>query len=181
MSSERSKDIALIVGLAIPLLMIVFVAAAIYLPRVFSSVDPPQHDFLYLVGSPYGDERYLVVNGRLTVQEVDPPDYTPPGADWPRKLYLHHVAANTSEPISFEAAAKLTLDSSPRSPDGFEIVYGRRSEFFFPILSTTDYQTRYLQQDGWSRKLDLEVGLDAGYASMFNFLGWIVEEAQWTR
>ena len=181
MSSERSKDIALIVGLAIPLLMIVFVAAAIYLPRVFSSVDPPRYDFLYLVGSPYGDERYLVVDGRLTVQEVDPPGYTPPGADWPRKLYIHDVAANSSELISFDDAAKLTLDGSPRSPDGFEIVHGRRSEFFFPILSTTDYQTRYLQQDSWSRKLDLETGSDAGYASMFNFLGWIVEEAQWTR
>jgi hypothetical protein len=181
MSSERSKDIALIIGLAIPLLMIVFVAGAIYLPRLFSSLDPPQHDFLYLVGSPYGDERYLVVDGRLEVRKVDPPDYTPPGADWPRMLYVHHVATNSSEAISFEAAAKLTLDSSPRSPDGFEIVHGRKSEFFFPILSTTDYQTRYLQQDSWSRKLDLETGSDTGYPSMFNFLGWIVEEAKWTR
>ena len=181
MSSDRSKDVALIVGLAIPLLMIAFVAAAIYLPRVFSRVEPPRYDFLYLVGSPYGDERYLVVDGRLEVQKVDPPGYTPPGASWPRRLYIHHVAANSSEPIPFDDAAKLTLDGSPRSPDGFEIVHGRRSEFFFPILSSTDYQTWYLQHDGWSRKLDLEVGSDTGYAYMFNFMGWIVEEAQWTR
>ena len=181
MSSGRTKDVALAIGLAIPVLMIVFVAGAIYLPRLLSSVDPPQHDFLYLVGSPYGDERYQVVDGRLEVRKVDPPDYTPPGADWPRKLYIHHVASNSSEAISFDDAARLTLDGSPRSPDGFEIVHGRRSEFFFPILSSTDYQTWYLQQDGWSRKLDLEVGSDAGYANMFNFLGWIVEEAQWTR
>jgi hypothetical protein len=181
MSSVRSKDIALIVGLVIPLVMIVFVAAAVYLPRLFSPVDPPRYDFLYMVGSPYGYEQYRVVEGHLEQSKVAPPDYTPPGADWPRKLYIHHVATNTSEPISFEAAAKLTLDGSPRSPDGFEIVHGRRSEFFFPILASTDYQTRYLQQDSWSSKLDLETGSDAGYASMFNFLGWIVEEAQWTR
>lgn len=181
MSSARSKDIALIIGLAIPVVMILFVAAAVYLPRLFSSVEPPQYDFLYMVGSPYGDERYVVVDGRLEVQKVDPPGYTPPGADWARKLYVHHVDSNASEPITFDEAINLTLDSSPRSPDGFEIVHGRRSEFFFPIVSSTDYRTRYLQQDGWSRKLDLEIGSDSGYAGMFSLLGWIVEEAQWTR
>jgi hypothetical protein len=180
-SSKRSKDIALIVGLAIPVVMILFVATAIYLPRLFSSVDPPEYDFLYMVGSPYGNEQYRVIEGRLELQKVEPPNSTPPGADWPRKLYVHHVASNTSELISFDDATRLALDPTPRSPDGFEIVNGRRSEFFFPILSSTDYQTRYLQQDGWSRKLDLEIGSDVGYTNMFIFLGWIVEEAQWTR
>lgn len=181
MPSSKSKDIALVAGLAIPVVMILFVAAAIYVPRLFSSVDPPQYDFLYMVGSPYGDERYVVVDGRLEVHEVEPPGYTPPGADWPRKLYIHHVATNSSERISLDDAEMLALDSTPRSPDGFEIVHGRKSEFFFPIVSSTDYRTRYLQQDGWSRKLDLEIGSEPGYASMFVFLGWIVEEAQWTR
>lgn len=181
MSSGKAKDIALYIGLAIPVAMILFVAAAIYLPRLFSSVDPPRYDFLYMVGYPYGNERYVVVDGRLEVQEVDPPGFTAPGADWPRTLYVHHIATNSSERVSLDDAERLTLDSAPRSPDGFEIVHGRRSEFFFPIVSSTDYRTRYLQQDGWSRKLDLEIGSESGYASMFIFLGWIVEEAQWTR
>jgi hypothetical protein len=180
-SSTKSKDIALIVGLAIPVVMIVFVAAAIHLPRLFSSVDPPRCDFLYMVGSPYGDEQYRVVDGRLELHTVEPPDDTPPGADWPKRLYIHHVTSNTSELISFDAAEQLRLDPSPRSPDGFEIVHGRRTEFFFPIVSSTDYQTRYLQQNGWSRKLDLEIGSEAGYANTLILLGWIVEEAQWTR
>jgi hypothetical protein len=174
-ASEKSKDFALVIGLTIPVAMIAFVAAAIYLPRVFSSVDPPRYDFLYMVGSPYGGERYIVIDGKLSRHKEEPPSYTPPGGDWPPQLFVHRVASNTSERISFEGGTALTLDTTPRSPDGFEIVHGRKSEFFFPIVSSTDYRTRYLQKDGWTQKLDLEINSEPGYAGMFILLGWIVE------
>ncbi len=175
MASDKGKDVALVIGLMIPVAMILFVAAAIYLPRVFSSVDPPHHDFVYMVGSPYGGERYLVIDGKLSRKTVELPSFTPPGGDWPPRLYIHRVASNTSERITFEEGATLTLDGTPRSPDGFEIVHGRKSEFFFPIVSSTDYRTRYLQKDGWTRRLDLEVNSEPGYAGMFTLLGWVAE------
>ncbi len=181
MTSPRSKDVALIVGLLIPVAMILFIAGAIYLPRAFSRVEPPSHDFLYLVGYPYGAERFAVVDGHLTRQEVEEPRYPPPQGTPDIQFYVHDVATNTSTRLNFDEAAQLSLDNGHLSPDGYEIVHGRKAEFFFPIVSSTNYRTRYLKKDSHTTKLDLAVGSDGGYSSTFIFLGWIVEEAQWTK
>ena len=180
MNSPRSTDVALIVGLLIPVAMILFIAGAIYLPRAFSRVEPPAHDFLYLVGYPYGPERFVVVSGRLTREEVEEPRSISPHGTPEIQFFVHHVSTNTSTRLSFDEAAQLSLDNGHLSPDGYEIVHGRRAEFFFPIVSSTDYRTRYLKKDSHTIKLDLAVGSDGGYSSTFIFLGWILEEAQWT-
>ena len=183
MSSNRGKDVALIVGLLIPLAMIVFIAAAIYLPRAFTRVDPPQWDFLYMVGHPPSAERVVVRDGRLVRENVDPPAYRP---DVPRhelQFYVHRVARNTSERMTFERASQLKLDDTSKSPDGFQIVHGRRSEFLFPFTSSTDYRRRYLKKDGFALELDLATGSGAegGYYSYsFTFLGWIDKGTTWT-
>jgi hypothetical protein len=159
MATPAKKDLALIIGLLIPVVMIVFVAGAIYLPRVFSSVDPPGYDFVYMVGYPYRDGRYVVRDQRLVEQEVDPEKhYAPPNTGVEVQFFVHRVAGNTSERLSFEQAGMLRLDDSALSPDGFDIVPGRRSEFFIPIFATTDYRVRYLQKKGHAVKLELEVG-----------------------
>jgi len=174
--NQKSKDVALILGLLIPVLMILFVAAALYLPRLVSTVEPARYDFLYMVGYQYyGNEHYLVKDGHLTMQEAEPDQrYPTPPPGYEARFYHHVVRDNTSHELTFDEAATLTLDSSSVSPDGYSIVPGRKSEFFFGLFSTTDYRTRFLHKDSHTQRLDLATARSSGYFG-FTFLGWIVE------
>lgn len=167
------KNISLIVGIAIPIVMILFVAGSIYLPGLFSH---PQYDFLYETGSGdyyYGRGQYSVQTARLVKNEFPPSNdpYRQPPAD--AKLFVYDVRENKSTEVSFEAAQQLMLDSSPKSPDSFEVVSGSRDGDFFPFMfyNERDYNARYLKGHAASKKLDLQ--LSGSYYDNFHFLGWI--------
>jgi hypothetical protein len=171
------KNITLIVGISIPILMILFVAGIIYLPGLFIQ---PKFNFLYVSGDSYyyPKYQYSVQNGKLVRSEIQRPEnqiYIPPREV---KLYIYDVAKNESKEISFEEAQKLNLDPSPISPDGFEIVYGSHSEgsFFFPFFfwSERDYSTLYLKGHNVSKKLNPQLsGSYYNYYDNFRFIGWI--------
>lgn len=166
------KNISLIIGIAIPILMIVFVAASIYLPGLFS--PPPKFNFVYVTGDDYYQGRqYVVENGRLTKREVKYPERYTPGL---ARLFVHDVSKNESKEISFEDAQKLSLDPNAKSPDGFEVVHGSWDEGIFSLFfGREDYDTVYLKGHNTSKKLNLS-SIDTGryyYYNRFRFLGWI--------
>ncbi|MDE2439283.1 MAG: hypothetical protein KGN01_07890 [Patescibacteria group bacterium] len=167
------KNITLIVGISIPVLMILFVAASIYLPGLFVQ---PKYNFLYVSGDDYyyyNQYQYSVQNGKLVRNEITRPEGQtyPPQRDV--KLYVYDVAKNESKEISFAEAQNLNLDSSNVSPDGFEVTYGSRGDGFFPFFfySGTDYNNRYLKGHNVSKKLNLQ--LSGSYYNNFRFIGWI--------
>ena len=175
------KNITLILGLSIPILMILFVAVSIYLPRFFA--PQPKIDFLYTDGGDYyygGAPQYVVQNGKLVKNEVKIPDKGkypyPPQPYVEPKLFVHNTAKNNNGEISFAEAQKLNLDSSVVSPDGFEVVYGSRGGGIFPFFfdSGTDYDAQYLKGHHVSKKLNVQSG-GQRYGSPYNFrfLGWI--------
>jgi len=169
---NAKKNIPLILGLSIPILMILFVAGSIYLPGLFVQ---PKFDFLYATGDNYYYDRYYSVkNGRLIKNEVDCPEYYKVNCTEPR-LYIHDIAKNESKEISFSEAQKLALDSSPRSPDGFEIDCGRRTQsiFFIFVVSNPDCSTRFIKGRNISKKLNLQ--LSGSHYRGFQFLGWIIK------
>ena len=175
MKPKKKIDVALLIGLAIPVVMIVLIAAAIYAPRLVADIEEPKYDFLYTVGYAQG-YRYFVEDGRLRLEEPESDCVAPssPGLS-ELQFFIHRVKENTSDRATFEEASDLRLENTALSPDGFEIAYGRKSEFFFPMFSSRDYRTRYLRKDGLAIKLELEVGESFGYAYSFTFLGWIEE------
>lgn len=124
-----SQNISLVVGLAIPVLMIVLVALSIYVPALLS--PEPQYDFLYVTGDDYWDSRqYEVQQGRLIKREVKYHDnYTLPAA----RIFIHDVTTNQSREISFEEAQQLSLNSGSKSKDGWEVVRGSGHDGFFPF------------------------------------------------
>lgn len=173
---ERQKNISLIVGICIPLLMIVLVGASIYLPALFA--PPAQFDFLYVTGDDYyAGQAHVVEHGRLTKREVKYPAHYTPGV---ARLFVHDVAANRSKEISFEEAQGLSLDPNVQSPDGFEVVHGSRGDGLFPLffVHDVDYNTWYLKGHNTSKKLNVEFPSDRrGYYHLgVRFLGWIQEE-----
>jgi len=172
------KNITLIIGVAIPILMILFVAGSIYLPALFIK---PQVNFLYSIGgySSYYYEtghQYSVRGSKLTESQPRPvqSQYQPPQKPEDATLYIYDVVKKESREISFQEAQKLNLDGNLISSDGFEIVYGSRGESFFPFFfgTGTDYNVRYLRGHNVSQKLNLQLN-ESSYYNQFDFLGWV--------
>ena len=167
----KIKDnISLIIGVAIPILMITLVVASIYLPAIFS--PQPQFNFLYMTGNDYHKgKQYVVENGMLVERERKIPDhYTPRIA----RFFIHNVATNESKEISFKETQKLSLDSNLKSPDDWKVVYGNRDYSIFSLFSgRRDYNSMYLKGHNTNKKLNLQLPSDNRYYRRFRFLGWI--------
>lgn len=171
---RAKQNISLIVGIAIPVLMIALVAASIYLPGLFSPA--PKVNFLYVIGDDYYQGRqYAIENGKLTKREVKYPEHYTPGVV---RLFIHDVTTNQSREVSFAEAQQLSLDANAKSPDEFEVVYGSRGDGIFPLLffHSEDYNAVYLKGHNTSKKLNLQApptGSYYYYPNRFRFLGWI--------
>ena len=167
------KNITLIIGISIPLLMILFVAISIYLPGFFTQ---PKYSFLYSNGDNiyYNQHQYTVKDGKLIKNELStaekPFNYNPRTDNL---LYIYDIVKNESKEIPFEKAQTLTIDSRIISPDGFEVVYGSRGGGFFPFyfVPERDYNTHYLKGPNVSKKINLDQS--SSYTN-FNFIGWII-------
>ena len=166
------KNVSLIVGIAIPILMIVLVAISIYVPALFAPA--PRADFLYITGdSYYQGQEYVLDNGKLVKREVKyPENYTPEVA----RFFLHNTSANEDKELSFEEAQKLKLNTNVKSLDGYEVVYGNTDGGVFPFFFSggTDYNAMYLKGHNTSKKLNLQSPSDERYYYRGRrFLGWI--------
>lgn len=169
------KNITFILGISIPVAMILFISASVYLPGLFIR---PKFNFLYSIdnNSYYdGGHRYSISNGKIIKNEVDLSQrrnaYAP---NEDPKLFIHDVAKNESLEISFAEALRLDLDPNIKSPDGFEITSGGHGGGFFPFFysANTDYNAKYLKGKNIGKKLNLQTSPQQNYYS-FYFLGWI--------
>jgi len=174
---EIKKNLSLILGISIPILMVLFVIGSIYLPSFFIK---PNYNFLYTLEISYmdyplseGAYRYSVKNNELIREYIDASDKEKLYISG-QELFFYDVAQNVSREISFEEAQKLSLNTNLESPDGFEIVYGSRGEGIFPFLfwSGYDYNSRYIKGHYLSKKLNIQSYTDRYY--FFDFLGWIM-------
>lgn len=167
---NKKIDFSLLLAFLIPALMIVFVAASIYLPGIFIK---PKYDFLYYNEGGYYNTRYEISNGQLIKIEptAEQKKYNYNNQTTP-KLFVYDVFKNESKEVSFEYAKTLNLNSGLTSPDGFSIDYGSRGDGFFPFFfySGSDYNTRYLKGHNVSKKINLQN--DGNYYN-FRLLGWI--------
>lgn len=174
------KNFALVVGMAIPVVMVLAVVGSIYIPGFFAV--GPKFDFLYMSRSDYycyynSGQQFLVEGGKVVKRVVDvgSDKFVYDGQCGDDRLFVHDSVKNVSSRVSFEEAQALNLDSSAKSPDGFEIIYGSRGDGIFPFFfsSGSNYNSIYLVGNNWSKKLDLELsGVDSNYS--FHFLGWII-------
>jgi len=172
---RNPRNVSLIIGLSIPVLMVVFIAVAINGPRWFSDTEPPKYDFLYSVGPPMKSALYEVENGRLVRREPSDDQQLQREAGQVR-LFIHDVSENRSREISLGEASTLGLDSSIRSPDGFTVTYGRRGSWFIFGIGG-DANRRYLVKDDIGQRLDLLTDSDGiDYYWNFRFLAWVTSE-----
>jgi len=172
------KNLPLLLALAIPVLMVIGVAAAVYLPGLGHQ---PSYNFIYLSGDGvayygYGGFDYYVKDGQVVKEERPTnPMNDPYYKDRARnvQMYVHDVKNNQSKEISFEEAQKLRLDPSVKSPDGYEVSRGGYNGGGFLFSGGgSDYTHWYIK--GYNRSKQLELKQSSGaYYDNFKFLGWI--------
>lgn len=168
--AEKQRNWSLIIGLAIPPAMIVFVAMAIYLPRVFVSVDPPQYDFLFMTGNAY-QVAYYVRDGHLVEEQsgTTPAPAMPPDV----RFFVYNVAGDKLQEMSFEEASRISLDSSMIAPDGYRVEQGRHRGWFLFDFSY-GVPRWFLVKNGHSHKLEAISDPEAPYHYYYlRFLGWV--------
>lgn len=171
---KDTKTYPLIIGLLVPVLMIVFIAASVFIPHLFAPA--PQYDFIYSVSDGYSPESdYSVRDGRIQFRDLK--DLSQKQSQYTAvRLYRHYVKENNSVSISMDEAIKLTLSDATRSPDGFEIGPGTRgSSSLFFYSSYPDYNTIYLKGHGVAQELNLNKEKRPYYSyGDFHFVGWVL-------
>lgn len=164
------KNLPLIIAFSLPVLMVIFVAASIYLPGIFMH---PKYNFLYSVGEwSSGMSTYTVVQHKIMTIKQQNPSYP---YETPRtvQLYVHNVTTNESSAISFEDAEKLQLDPTTESPDGYKVEDGNQSSGLFPFFWYDGNRSAlYLTGHSGSKKLNLKT-IGSSYENRPHFIGWI--------
>ena len=176
---KAKPNISLIVGIAIPILMVIFVAVSIYVPGLFIK---PTVNFLYVNGNndSYSCAWVYETHGGVVTRIEQPNSLKDPGyirSDCEQELYVYDVEKNESLPITFEEAQRLRLDESPISSDGFELVRGNSGggDFLFLFDMGRDYNSVYLKGHNVSRKANIRPSGDVEYTYLnYQLLGWII-------
>ncbi len=171
----NKKNLPLYIALAVPVLMIVVVAAMIYLPGIGKK---PKINFLYMTGTyvydyGYGSGGYQVGGGHLV--------YNPPAANYnyPNtsqtgqvQFFVYDVTANQAREATLAEAQSYTLDPTNTSSDGYTVSQGNGNggDFLFGG-GGGDYSSWFIK--GHNRAIKLNLKLSGSAYSNFRFLGWI--------
>lgn len=170
----KKENIPLIIGLSIPVIMVMVIAGAIYLPSLFIHVDPPKYSFMYMSNNTYDGYRYSVKDSHLAREEVKTKNnYTPPNTQ-AAHIFIYNVKTHENKELSFEEASVIPLNTHIVSPDGFKIENGHRSYGMFPFYSRSNYYTRYITKEHYSEKINL-TSSNTNYYYNFRFLGWLTK------
>ncbi len=175
----KKKNIPLLIGILIPILMTLFIALSIYLPQLFLD---PQYDFLYVSGDNYSYSfpKYVVEDGAVVKREPTEKEKEQYRYRYDESvLYTYDAETNTSTVISFEDAQNFKLNPNSVSPDGFEVTNSRRnyslfSEVFGGGYRGSGYVIRKKDGSGAGKKIDVNTR-NGSYYYGFKFLGWIEE------
>lgn len=175
----NTKNLPIIIGIALPLIFVVVISLVISLPSVNIH---PQHNFIYTTQSQYYDylnqykNNYKVTNGQLVKEPVVLLDNLPPAkvtyrADAP-PLYIYDVNTDTSHEISFEDAQKLSLDAGPSSDDGYSVGYEYSNDGIFELFGSSRNSTGFFVSKGNAHK-KLNISNTNYYQGNFKFIGWV--------
>ena len=171
----KKENITLIIGLSIPVVMVLFIAGAIYLPSLFVNVDPPKYSFMYMTNNNYGEYNYSVKKNTLSRKKIERKNNAYSSQQRQARFFIHNIKTHKNKELSFEEAALVFLNSDIESPDGFKIENSHRSYGFFPFYSRRNYYTRYITKDNYAEKIKLHTN-STNYYYNFRFLGWLTKE-----
>ena len=187
MKTEKNVNVPLIVGIGVPVLMMLFIAAAIYLPGLFKK---PQSDFIYSSASYSWTAPMLEVKDqKLGFKCADAQNYYSSDDSTAKeitlkcteeflpKLYRYSIKDDTVSEISYSEARKLLIDSNADSSDGYKVEQGNYNGDMFSGMFGGDYNDDYNKWylKGHNRVVELNISHDANSSSDESFVGWVKE------
>jgi hypothetical protein len=189
-------NLALVVGLTLPVVMMLGFLIASSLPEQLS--DPPKFDLVFSVPDYQAPPtvpvsvRLIVKDGMLKAQYTKLPQGQGYGNGW-RKLYLYETGSRKVRQLEFglptdvdaitgtredtvASTATLRLDTTVQSPDGYELSYGDGGGG--GLLGELFFRPRYsneprLRKGGSSVPLGSAGQAPFTYGSA-EFVGWVV-------
>ncbi len=153
------KNIIVLLAFALPILLIVGIAASTYLPGLLLSTE---YDFVYSICGDASSRYYY------------PDDCDKKPED--QHFFLHETEANESREITKVEVADLELSSLLTSPDGVTVDsgYNYNGGEFFPFFDRSSRYGYYLSKGDKHRALNLVGGDEYYYNRGFKFIGWVV-------
>jgi hypothetical protein len=172
---KATKNIPLLIGIALPVIFILVISIVIFTPSLFLN---PQYNFLYSNDNSYYNQSYLntyvVKDNHVSLN----PTPTTPGiisnASNPT-LFLYDVKNNSTHQVDFNEAKNFIVDPGPSSPDGYIVKYQYSNYGIFSLFGSNDNQNGYVISKGNSSKHlnGLNTSGDNYYSNNFKFIGWV--------
>jgi hypothetical protein len=179
----KTKNLPLIVGIALPILFIVIISVIIFVPQMYIQ---PKYDFIYVdENPPYTDmpesSTYQVVDQYVVEQSASSTsastsDMIKKKNPYGSTLYLYDVKTNTSRVLTYEQARSYKLNPNPTSPDGYIVKYEYGNDGVMDIFGNGSRDTSgyYVENDSGMKKLTgLVYNNMYYYRAYFRFLGWV--------
>jgi len=172
----KKENIPLYIGLALPIILIIIIAAVIYIPRFL--VDP-QYDFIYFEEnwnsrfSTTECTEYEISEGRFKrIGEIEEHLQETCYSDG-ALFYIYDVSEKESREISIDEVESLEIAKGYTSPDGFIFLRKYSNMGIFEIFGGTHEVKWYLEKDGVRLPLNLEEKVSL--YSEPQFIGWIIK------
>ncbi len=173
---DWKKNFPLIVGRALPVIMVLLIAGSIVLPRLFAH---PRYGFLYTWGEYTVRQSFVVKNGQLTSVRTTDAYILRNSSEEMQRLFRYDPVKDASEEIPYAAAQKLKVSDTAQSPDGYEVQQGDSnysggffSEIFFSGGSR-DYNAIVLSGHGAMKRINV-ARPDNMSPYNFHFVGWVL-------
>jgi len=173
----KTKNLPLIVGIALPIVLIIIISIVMFVPSFFIN---PQHNFIYTTGdNTYGAydtfrSNYRVDGNRIISESQPIRENQVYKADSPT-IYMYDVKNNSSHQITFDEAKKYSLDPGPSDTDGYMVKYEYGHNGIFEIFGSSGSNYKYFIEKNSGRK-ELTGFINYGqyyYQGNFRFIGWI--------
>jgi len=193
------ENFVLIVGLTLPVLLMAGFMVASNLPGSFA--DPPKHDLIFAANDFAPNSNNLPINVRLVVKDhvlkaqytrVAPQPGGYYGGGW-KKLYRYEAGSKAVRELTFgipadieaitgtreetvDATKDLRLDTTLRSPDGYELTFGDggRSGILTGIFWSSYSSEPRLKKGSSSVRLTTGDNRTYFYSGNVEFIGWVI-------
>lgn len=171
------KNLPVVIGIALPLVVIAVLAVAVSVPSLLTD---PEHDFLF-TNEGYDYNRvyrftYEVLDGRIAAQPVSLHlgEYDRSIIEDRPTIFRYSAKEGTVHEVSFAEAETLVLDPGPSSPDGYIVEYGyNRGGGLFLFYDSGDSSGYYIAKGGARKKIPA-IPSQGGYGNgQLKFIGWV--------
>lgn len=162
--SNKGRYRDLILLFAIPVVVALLAAGAVYLPSVFAK---PKYDFVYSICNDYRcDDTYTVDSGGHLAYEYRPGNY---GNGSRSTLWYYDAANDSTRSITLTEARKYQLNSSSKSPDGYSLSQANSNSGF--LFWSDNDQGWYIKNGAKRKRIELPSG--NSYSRDVQFIGWV--------